>query len=267
MAHRTPEKEKEYNRRNYLKHRDKRLAKVRAYAQSHKVEIQARGRRWRLANKAIIVERRKSYYSAHAEEIRARSRAYHKNNKDQRREYRRAYRARCPENRIKWYAKNKKRLNAARRAYYASHREKISQECRKWREKHAEHCKQKSSVYRAAHREQMREYLKKYSRLHPEKCKRNTEVRRAREKNASIGDPRLITEWEKRWKTKVTLRCYWCFKPTPVAECHKDHIIPLSKGGAHTVENLCVSCSHCNSSKKASTLSEWNARLENPVLL
>lgn len=39
-----------------------------------------------------------------------------------------------------------------------------------------------------------------------------------------------------------------------------DHILPLSKGGCHTVNNLCVCCKSCNSSKHKATLEEWIVR-------
>lgn len=36
-----------------------------------------------------------------------------------------------------------------------------------------------------------------------------------------------------------------------------DHIIPVSRGGGHDLENLCVACARCNSSKHNRLLSEW----------
>lgn len=36
-----------------------------------------------------------------------------------------------------------------------------------------------------------------------------------------------------------------------------DHIIPVSRGGDNTAENLCVSCAPCNRSKRDKLVSEW----------
>ncbi len=44
-------------------------------------------------------------------------------------------------------------------------------------------------------------------------------------------------------------------------------IIPISKGGLHEIENVCVSCAHCNLVKKAKDLTRWNGELTEPVLL
>ena len=52
----------------------------------------------------------------------------------------------------------------------------------------------------------------------------------------------------------------------PCSECGSmknqtiDHIVPLSRGGRHSVGNLQTLCSPCNSSKNRKLLIEWRAR-------
>lgn len=41
---------------------------------------------------------------------------------------------------------------------------------------------------------------------------------------------------------------------------HKEHVIPLSRGGDHGVGNIVPACSTCNRSKYGSTVSEWRMR-------
>ena len=36
-----------------------------------------------------------------------------------------------------------------------------------------------------------------------------------------------------------------------------DHVVPLSRGGKHEIENLLPACRSCNSSKGAKLLEEW----------
>ncbi len=66
-----------------------------------------------------------------------------------------------------------------------------------------------------------------------------------------------IREFVRAIKSKASALCYYCARRVPIREIHFDHIIPLSKGGAHSVENLCVSCVSCNCSKHDKSLSEW----------
>jgi 5-methylcytosine-specific restriction endonuclease McrA len=46
--------------------------------------------------------------------------------------------------------------------------------------------------------------------------------------------------------------CYWCKRAwTKTRRPTHDHIVPLSKGGANTVENSVCACRDCNSRKGA----------------
>ena len=42
-----------------------------------------------------------------------------------------------------------------------------------------------------------------------------------------------------------------------------DHIDPLSRGGTHTIDNFTIACPACNSSKNATSLLIWMAKLTN----
>lgn len=52
-----------------------------------------------------------------------------------------------------------------------------------------------------------------------------------------------------------SLVCQYC--QSHLESCVIDHVTPVSKGGDNRLENLCVSCRECNTSKKDRTLSEW----------
>lgn len=90
--------------------------------------------------------------------------------------------------------------------------------------------------------------------------------RKARKLGNQIGNPKIISEWEITWKRMVAVRCYWCGVMKSPTQCHADHVEPLSKGGAHSIENLCISCQPCNAKKSAKPLAAWNASLTAPVL-
>jgi 5-methylcytosine-specific restriction endonuclease McrA len=55
--------------------------------------------------------------------------------------------------------------------------------------------------------------------------------------------------------------CYLC--ETPIGQRRQiDHKVPLSKGGAHTLDNLGSACVFCNESKGDSTEAEYRARMD-----
>ena len=51
-------------------------------------------------------------------------------------------------------------------------------------------------------------------------------------------------------------RCHICRKKCRSSEIHIDHVIPLSKGGTHTLENLRVAHAKCNMAKGARACNE-----------
>jgi 5-methylcytosine-specific restriction endonuclease McrA len=80
--------------------------------------------------------------------------------------------------------------------------------------------------------------------------------RRAQLRAVTI-NPRSIQLFITGTRKKKIVNCYYCEKPTPGKSVHFDHIIPLSKGGAHSVENLCASCPSCNLRKLNKPIQEW----------
>jgi hypothetical protein len=110
-----------------------------------------------------------------------------------------------------------------------------------------------------------KQWQKKYPHKYRE-IRRGIELRRNRGMKAST-NPKVIAKWEESWRSRPSAKCYWCSKRFKVSQCHTDHILALSIGGLHEIENLCVSCSDCNVAKSNKPLSEWNREVSQPALL
>lgn len=151
-----------------------------------------------------------------------------------------------------WREKNKERRAATRRVWNENNKEKRALSRRAWGQKNKEKVAADNRVWIATH---------------PEIARRHTHKRRAQKRNARIGDPKLISKWEKSWRSKKSVRCYWCSKRVSPKKCHADHVVALANRGEHSVENLCISCASCNLSKNSKPLESWNATLIQPVLI
>jgi 5-methylcytosine-specific restriction endonuclease McrA len=93
----------------------------------------------------------------------------------------------------------------------------------------------------------------------------NNRTRRRAEKlgNGPVVDAELT--W-REVAERDGMNCRYCGVLT--VEAHEDrrlwpthdHVIPLARGGEHSMENAALACWSCNTSKKNKLLSEWTPR-------
>ena len=82
------------------------------------------------------------------------------------------------------------------------------------------------------------------------------EIRRQRDKARKFRKSR----W---WQQKLAVGiCYYCSKQFKPNELTMDHVVPLSRGGRSTKDNLVISCKECNTKKKTLLPMEWEEYLE-----
>lgn len=96
---------------------------------------------------------------------------------------------------------------------------------------------------------------------------RDKQRRRRSRISSTPGDLAAIATWEMAWRSKRSVRCYWCGERFSPSRCHTDHVQALAAGGSHTIDNLCISCAQCNWKKNDKPLSEWNQSLIQMALL
>jgi 5-methylcytosine-specific restriction endonuclease McrA len=107
--------------------------------------------------------------------------------------------------------------------------------------------------YRAANAERVAEAKRVYRAAHPEQRHDDNHRRRARRVGATVGR----IDWQ---ALDAAVDCYLCGSPLDGA-LHLDHIIPLSRDGAHSTRNLAWTHEACNLRKSDQLLSElaWYA--------
>lgn len=94
----------------------------------------------------------------------------------------------------------------------------------------------------------------KWYGLHPEQYVVHSSKRRtAKYANTPIGEMLMSTEWL-AILAEAAGHCHYCDKE---AKLTLDHVIPLSRGGKHSKDNVVAACVHCNCSKGKQTLEEW----------
>lgn len=174
-------------------------------------------------NKDEILVKARQYRKKHHERYLAYYRQYHLENRDERLAYNRRY-----------YQENIEEERERGRQFYWENRTEILE---KSREQYWEH------------RDERLAYNRQWQRDNPEKCRKRTRRRRAQKAKVTIGEVDEAAVYE-----LYNSHCVYCGSTENLT---LDHVVPISKGGAHHQENLVISCGSCNSSKRDKPLEEW----------
>jgi 5-methylcytosine-specific restriction endonuclease McrA len=216
MPKKDPEQRRAYQRAYYAAHKEKIAAQNAQYRARHRDKINAKKAAYYQANRAKLLEKCKQYVLRNAEKHKAYHAAYRAKHRDR---INAAYRL-----------SDKAYHNARQKSYVATHHEHVRAQVRTRRAAHRESVLQKEQAYREAHREQFNE---------------KEQRRRARKAAAPINDLTLA-QWQ-AIKEHYRHCCVYCGRQ--MERLTQDHIIPLSKGGSHTVQNVVPACRSCNSRK------------------
>lgn len=98
------------------------------------------------------------------------------------------------------------------------------------------------------------DYNLKWQRANPEKVSGQGHRRRARKLNSTIDFFNEKTWFENTFEAQQGL-CYYCKKI--LSKYHIDHKTPLSLGGSHSPDNLCIACPNCNCRKGKKTAEQF----------
>jgi 5-methylcytosine-specific restriction endonuclease McrA len=105
-------------------------------------------------------------------------------------------------------------------------------------------------------RERRITYALAYAKRHPEVGQAAKNRRKALKREAGIF--RVSGEDWRRLCARFQNECAYCRERRPLT---MDHVIPLTKGGRHSIGNLLPACAPCNSSKSDRFLAVWKARV------
>jgi 5-methylcytosine-specific restriction endonuclease McrA len=134
----------------------------------------------------------------------------------------------------KWRSNNAEKHKANSRKYYSEHKEQHRQSGLSWQR---------------ANKDKVAAANKKWEQANPESRRRRTANRRARLQKVFTGQITL--------KEIIKFYANPCFYCGSNKEITLDHIIPISKGGSHSIGNIVSACQSCNYSKHDKLYMEW----------
>lgn len=116
--------------------------------------------------------------------------------------------------------------------------------------------RQRSRDWATNNRSKVSEINKKHAQKYPEKMREKGARRRARTENNGIF---FITSQEKL--KLYNSSCFYCGSKESI---QIDHVIPIARGGRHSIGNLVAACARCNNQKKARYIMEWRLGMSGP---
>lgn len=146
-----------------------------------------------------------------------------------------------------YYRRNKWTASIEFRIKEKERRKKFVKENKEWlkqyRKDNAEKFVMYEKNYDRKYPERRKEIRKRWAKQHPDKSLEQSNRRRARKRNAPVV--------EKIDRGAIIARdksiCHICQRKVAPKDMSLDHLIPLSKGGSHTAQNLAVAHLSCNS--------------------
>ena len=194
---------------------------------------------------AMCNECRKSYYDV--DKKRAYNREYVAKNQERVNDYQRRYREEHPE--------AKKQATERKRRHYQNNKERALELSRRWHEEHPEKVREVQRNYYQRNKEARLENSRRWRHNNPDQVARQNEARRAREAGAAVE----VIDYQRIYKRDRDI-CYLCGQKVKKAERHLDHVIPLSRGGSHSEDNLRVTHAKCNLLKGTKLVEELDLR-------
>ncbi len=200
----------------------------------------------RNACKKCECQRAREYAAAHPEATKARAHQRYWSNPEAGRQAARD-----------WQIANKERKDEAKRQWAASNPDKVRAMKAREYVKHRDAYIKRERLKRLALTPEQRAAG---NANHRDWCARNREHTRFYHRNR-IAQKRATddgTVTKEAWDALVEHydhRCAYCFSESSALEM--DHVVPVSKGGAHSIENIVPACRSCNAGKGPKLLTEW----------
>ena len=123
---------------------------------------------------------------------------------------------------------------------------------KEWRDKNKELIRLRNKKFYNENKDKIRKQNSEYKRTDVGVVVSTLTRQRYRDAVCSTDDGTVTTESLLNLREEQNHKCYHCGKELDYETSkavHLDHLVPLSKGGTHTISNVRWSCAYCNLSK------------------
>jgi len=163
----------------------------------------------------------------------------------------------CEKDRRQLYTeKNREKIRKKDKQYRENNKEKIKAKQEEWAIKNPDKIAAKSKRYYNRHRNDL---LKKFKADPSIKLQRQIVCINRRKREKSTNDDTITHNTISMMKRTQNNTCVYC--PKNLNDMHMDHIVPLAKGGRHSISNIQLLCPDCNKRKS----DKWPEQYEQSI--
>ena len=152
------------------------------------------------------------------------------------------------------YYANFDKIKETKKAYYQANSKKMLESNKAYRQANSKKIKEYKLQYCIDNRDKRKEYHKQYLLDNPEKMREKSSARRAKKLYNGVFK---ITS--KELKKLYNSPCLYCGSTKHI---QMDHVVPIIKGGRHSIGNIVPACAKCNQKKGGKLLIEWKYNLK-----
>ena len=161
----------------------------------------------------------------------------------------------CKKERAQIYSKaNREKLALSGRNWRLANPEISREYSKKYQLANPQKEKERQRKYRECNAEKKKVATSKWTKANPENNRHRTSVRRARKLSNGVYEI-SSNELKKLYESP----CAYCGSQESI---QADHVVPIARGGTHSIGNLVPACARCNQSKGSKLLTEWKASLK-----
>ena len=133
-----------------------------------------------------------------------------------------------------------------------------NEKARKWYLNNKEHRKKTAQLWRVLNQNKITKAVSAWTKANPDKKSNHYHSRKAKLKQNGV-----YRISEKELKKLYSLPCFYCGANDKKTQ---DHVVPINRGGSHSIGNLITACQSCNSSKQDKTITEWKMYLQKTLI-
>lgn len=156
------------------------------------------------------------------------------------------------------FFKKVSKYKATKAAYHAKNKAEINERHKQWKLLNKIKMRQYSLTYKQRNREKVRSVVRAWKASNPSKKRSYDFIRRSKLGLAHCARIELANLKIKRLFLSSLATCPYCSACVQTSAMQVDHILPISRGGLHDPDNVCLACKPCNLSKGSKILFvEW----------